>query len=245
MKRKIIQVAGKTMVVSLPLPFVKKYGLEKGEEVDVIEENGQLKIITEKMIDQGQSINIEDIDLAYEQIDILYSCGIDQIKVQVTDQPSIKKIQTMLDLNTPQFEMLTQSGKSCTLQVIASLDADHFDNMLKRIFFMLNQEVDLRRPIQRLLSACFRILHKKGYRDHSSTILMGNMLMGLSQLISLTDRIPAIKSLYDLLYSNKGITPLAEILFDTDNPSEKLVMTSLYNTIRSLRVMSNRSLVAA
>src|SRR3989344_7645563 len=46
MKRKVIQLAGKTSVISLPSKWVKKYNVKKGDEVEVIENGSDLVVKT-------------------------------------------------------------------------------------------------------------------------------------------------------------------------------------------------------
>ena len=50
MKRKVIQLAGKTLLVSLPIKWAKKYGIKKGNEVEVEERGKSLLIATEKAV---------------------------------------------------------------------------------------------------------------------------------------------------------------------------------------------------
>ena len=57
MKRKIIQLAGKTHVVSLPSKYVKKYGLKKGDEVDVEERGAQI------VLSHGRETAIEKVTI--------------------------------------------------------------------------------------------------------------------------------------------------------------------------------------
>jgi len=59
MKRKIIQTAGKTMVVSLPSAWVKKYGIKKGEEVEVEERGAEISVSTKRGYD------LEEIKIIY------------------------------------------------------------------------------------------------------------------------------------------------------------------------------------
>jgi len=48
MKRKIIQLAGKTMVVSLPAEWIRKFKVNKGDEVELKEEGKRIIINTDK-----------------------------------------------------------------------------------------------------------------------------------------------------------------------------------------------------
>ena len=46
MKRKVIQIAESTQLVSLPRKWALKYGVKKGDEVDVLEEGNKIVVST-------------------------------------------------------------------------------------------------------------------------------------------------------------------------------------------------------
>ena len=48
MKRKVIQLAHSTAVISLPSKWVKKYGVKKGDEIEVGEEESRLIVTAEQ-----------------------------------------------------------------------------------------------------------------------------------------------------------------------------------------------------
>ena len=204
MKRKLIQLAGKTMVVSIPKSFVDKYNLKKSEEVDVVEDNGQLKILTKNEITGKKSIEVEDTEFLSEQIDILYTCGFDQIRIKVTKKDSIDRLQKILAIADFDYELFVTGKNSCTLQSIRRIDAEQFDNVLRRIFYMLSMDEDipnLKNQAARLIDTAIRMLHKKGYKNHNSTIFMSQLLMTLKLLAK--DDIPFIRDIYSLFYNYK------------------------------------------
>ena len=48
MKRKVIQLAGRTFVVSLPTSWAREWDVKKGEELELIEDGPRLILSTEK-----------------------------------------------------------------------------------------------------------------------------------------------------------------------------------------------------
>lgn len=63
MKRKVIQMAGKTMVVSIPSDWVKKYGIKKGDELELEKKNRNIIISTKKDYSLNKiKVNISDLD---------------------------------------------------------------------------------------------------------------------------------------------------------------------------------------
>ena len=64
MKRSVILMGGKTYIVSLPAPWIKRYGIKKGTELDV-EESGSSIIISTKSgvsIPERFEIDITDFE---------------------------------------------------------------------------------------------------------------------------------------------------------------------------------------
>ncbi len=82
MRRSVIQLAGKTHVVSLPSKWIKKYGIKKGDELE-LEENNE-KIVISK--DSAKEIRSREIELnnygamARRVIGALYKKGYDEVK---------------------------------------------------------------------------------------------------------------------------------------------------------------------
>ena len=58
MRRKIIQLAGKTLVVSLPSDWVKELGLKKGQEVEV-SRVGRSMVIEQPSVERGHMVKVD------------------------------------------------------------------------------------------------------------------------------------------------------------------------------------------
>ena len=84
MKRKVIQIADSTQLVSLPRKWAIRYNIKKGDEVEVEEQGNKLLIGTEKTHDIG-SIEVDisslDRDSFMFLIRILYIRGYNEIKL--------------------------------------------------------------------------------------------------------------------------------------------------------------------
>ena len=55
MKRKVIQLAGKTLVVSLPHLWVKKHGVKKGHDMELQEKGTNILLSIQSMYDAGST----------------------------------------------------------------------------------------------------------------------------------------------------------------------------------------------
>jgi len=82
MKRKVIQIAGSTQLVSLPRKWSIEHNLMKGDELEVEEEGNTLLVSTGKAVDSG-SVEVDvsslDRDSLMFLIRALYKNGYDEI----------------------------------------------------------------------------------------------------------------------------------------------------------------------
>lgn len=192
MKRKLIQMAGKTMVVSLPSDWVKKYNLKKGEEIDVEERDRLIQIKTEKE-QKTEKIKIDvnkiNTPLMWRFISSAYIKGVDEIELEYSkkeQKEEIKKIvQTLIG-----FALIKETEQSVILKEISG-SASEFDTILRRVFLMLislsqtvltlteNQDkklleevIDKDHNINCFVNFCLRYLNKHGYEDYTKTSLL-------------------------------------------------------------------------
>ncbi|MFC1775182.1 AbrB/MazE/SpoVT family DNA-binding domain-containing protein, partial [Nanoarchaeota archaeon] len=95
MKRKVIQLAGKTHVISLPSDWVKKYGIKKSDELDVREKHNTLMVSTEQDINVPQKTTVDISGLNEEFIksiiSVLHKVGYDEVEF-FFDDPSVARI---------------------------------------------------------------------------------------------------------------------------------------------------------
>src|SRR3989338_8169015 len=91
MKRKVIQIANSTQLVSLPRKWTQKYGVKKGDEIEVEEDGDRLLIKTES-IPNSREIEVDvgglTPRLADRFIARAYQKGYDLITVKY-DKPEL------------------------------------------------------------------------------------------------------------------------------------------------------------
>lgn len=189
MERKAIQLAGKTLVVSLPSKWAKRYGIKKGDSLVVEERDRSLLVSTIK------GIEVEKVQLAlkgpYEfikrSIDVAYKKGVNELSLSFEKPEIRKKIEEVLD-TTMGFEIISQGEKSCLIKSVATAVEEEFDNILRRVFltllsmaeesynavsksqFLRLSEISASdKTINKLTNFCKRILNKKGYKDYKLT----------------------------------------------------------------------------
>ena len=138
MKRRVIQIANSTQLISLPRKWSVKYGVKKGDEIEVEENGGSLKISTEK----GPHVEEITVDvsgltprLADRFLARSYQKGYDKIIIKF-DKPELmlalqNKVKELIG-----FEILEHGKNSCVIQSISSkLDVD-FDSLLRKAFII-------------------------------------------------------------------------------------------------------------
>lgn len=190
MKRKAIQMAGKTIVISLPASWVKKFGIKKGDELDLDEKGNQI------VVSQKKSIKVEEIKIdlrghnsfVKRNLNVLYKEGYDQIEILYDNPKLVDEIQETIDSSLPGFEILKQTDKGCTVKSIANPEESEFDSTLRRLFLITlsmgkesfeavsknklseldkikNKEI----TNNKLSNYCQRFLNKRGYADFKKT----------------------------------------------------------------------------
>jgi len=185
MKRKIIQMAGKTMVVSLPSAWVKKYGVKKGEEVEVEESGKDIIISTDKSISVSKKyLDLSDLEpIINRSIIEAYKKGHDELEIKYETKTLFNRIQKVI-AELIGFEVIKQSDKSCIIKSVSQPSTDEFDNILRRLFLILKRMgeeslagiekndkslllsvIDSDHNVNKFTNFCIRHINKRGYSD--------------------------------------------------------------------------------
>jgi len=149
--RKVIQIANSTQLISLPRKWAQKYGVKKGDELEVEEDGSKVIVSTEKSQELG---NIEtditglDRDSFMFLIRQLYIKGYNEIKInfnnQIADHHRIdKKVKVISEIHTEVnrlsgIEVVQQKENFCVLKVLSESSIKDFDLILRRIFLLLS-----------------------------------------------------------------------------------------------------------
>jgi len=150
-KRKVIQIANSTQLVSLPRKWSQKYGVKKGDEIEV-EENGNKIILS---IDKGVETRSIEIDVTgldrttmLYYLQSLYRMGYDEIKVNFNNPTTIhfrinKNINVITVIHAEVnrligYEIIQQKENFCIIKDISTSSIKEFDNVLRRIFLLIN-----------------------------------------------------------------------------------------------------------
>jgi len=150
MKRKVIQIAGSTQLVSLPREWCKSNNVKKGQEIEVLEDGNRVIIIasTEPVVEKTELEISELGDMTARCIHALYKKGIDELRLTFNDASKIKIVQDAIGKEAVGFEILEQGENHCTIKYVSG-NLEEFDSVLRRTFLLLltmtNQAYELLR----------------------------------------------------------------------------------------------------
>ena len=144
MKRKVIQIANSTQLVSLPRKWSQKYGVQKGDEIDVNENKNTLIISTERV----KIVNELKVDVS-GLLPILvdrflarsYQKGYDRITIIFDSHEQLitirNKVKELLG-----FEVMDISNSVCSIQSISSKLEIDFEPVLRKAFIAVLDMAD-------------------------------------------------------------------------------------------------------
>ncbi|MBI2564564.1 phosphate uptake regulator PhoU [Candidatus Woesearchaeota archaeon] len=191
MRRKVIQLAGKTHVVSLPSFWIKKQGIKKGDELN-LEISGKKVVITSESSDVNKILKLHlegNEEFVKRRISAAYKKGIDLIEASVSKPELIQAIQektkTLLG-----FEILNRGLTTCTIKNIAQPLEETVDIILRRVFFiiqemgvivallsrkfdekLLNELKSLEELTDKLTNVCKRTINNQFSKDSNQQLL--------------------------------------------------------------------------
>lgn len=187
MKRKVIQLAGKTFVISLPSKWVKEWKVKKGDELEV-NENGPRINITTTEIREIQKAQV-DATGAEERVlrwilSSLHKKGYDEIEIKTENAKIVNELLKDLFMG---FAIVHQTPNSCTIRSLSKELDEQFDTILRRAFlvtlnmaehihekiakknFELTEATELEKTNNQLTNFCQRILNKRGHAQQIKT----------------------------------------------------------------------------
>jgi phosphate uptake regulator len=256
MKRKVIQLAGRTLVVSLPSKWAKKYRVIKGDSINVNENGHKLEISPEnELMSKKTSISIVGLDpLIKRALGAIYKAGYDEVDVEFEPR-ELEKAQQVIRDEFVGFEVVYKSKKHLTVKKVSSINNEEFDTILRRVFLIVLQMAEegrnavenndtewmrsiayMDKDVNRYTDFCRRVINKHGY---SKFRLSPPMYYIVEQLERIGD------SYRDICTHaiSKGIKPSSKTLemFDTVNEVFKEFYELFYKfDLKKLRMVTEK-----
>ena len=144
MKRRVIKHGPSTFIISLPTNWVKRYGINKGDELEVSENSKTLLVSTDSIrSDLEISKDVSNLvpDLMHPFLVVLYLKGYNKVFLKHNDIRLLEKIQKQI----PQligYEIVEQTDKNCLIQSISQKIELDFNNSLRRAFLILKNMIE-------------------------------------------------------------------------------------------------------
>jgi len=190
MKRKVIQLAGKTLVVSLPTEWTKKYNIKKGDEIEIEEIKNKLIISPKKdLTNERISLDVSGLSpMIYRILGAVYKAGYDEVEVIYETKKDLEEIEEVSSREFIGFEIVRKGKNSILMKTVSEIQHEEFDAMLRRTFLLIleiaeeGQEamknldkkkllklIELDKEVNKYADFCRRSLNKRGYASFIRT----------------------------------------------------------------------------
>lgn len=195
MIRKIVQHGCSSLTITLPYGWVKKFGLKKGDELNVIEEDSNLVIFT-KAEKENPKKEVDVTEFGYftkNNLTHLYQLGYDELEIGFEDEKSLRDIKDRIS-ECIGYEIIDQKPKKIVIKSIASTLESEFDTLLRKSFLITNEMANAvldalkNRQFSKLKEirhheflnnkftmTCVRILNKRGYKNPKRNMQIYNI----------------------------------------------------------------------
>jgi len=225
-KRKVIQIANSTMLVSLPREWAKKNNLVKGQEVDVVIDKNKVQISTDSK-GETKSITVDvskKLELIEKIIGAIYRAGYDEVELLFSSNEEHKKIHSVVGNNVIGFEIVDEKKNKVIVKAVSSIDSKEFDTMLRRGFLFLISMgedsltflkeskfsdlagIELRdNNINKISDFCRRTLNKHGHKNFSLTSTIYSVAIGIERLGDAYKDIASYCSIENIKPSQKSL----------------------------------------
>ncbi|PIN75262.1 hypothetical protein COV18_03670 [Candidatus Woesearchaeota archaeon CG10_big_fil_rev_8_21_14_0_10_37_12] len=204
MKRKVIQLAGKTFVVSLPTTWAREWGIEKGDEIELTERGSEIIIGTQRARDSkrgtADASNVNERTLRW-MLSSMHKKGYDEIEIKTKNQEHAKLIDELLKDLFLGFAVVHKSDSHCVVRSVSKELDDQFEIILRRAFLVtlnladdslklikqkkfdqLPDLISLEKMNNQLTNFCQRLLNKRGHEDPMKTNFMYVIVWNLEKI---------------------------------------------------------------
>jgi phosphate uptake regulator len=150
MRRKVIQIANSTQLISLPRKWALKHGVKKGSELDVSEQGNKVVIYSDTgAVLNKVELNITNLDRSsiLYYIRSVYRLGYDEIEVRFDNSTTVhyrmgKKVNTLSVIHEEVnrlvgIEIIKQTENLCVIKNLTPGSIKEFEVVLRRIFLLL------------------------------------------------------------------------------------------------------------
>jgi len=222
MRRKVIQIAGSTKIVSLPNKWCKEFNVNKGDEINVNIEGDNIHVspVRGSNVERAE-IDVSDMEeMAVRVVHAMYKRGVDELKVNFKNPSQIKDIQSAIGKEAMSFEIVEQGRNHVVIKSVAE-NLEEFGPILRRTFLLLinmaedielalskkdflrlNEIVFLEETNNRYTTFCRRLLNKKGSTEYKK---IGPIYYIIEELENIADYYKFICKRYVTFKKDEGM----------------------------------------
>lgn len=191
----------KSYTVTLPLDWIKQYGLDKTKTVDLEIIGNKAVISSNKDYQEAKFIDADKAENALTKLlQAAYRLGINEIKIKYSKPELRKQVSQIVDTKLIGYEIIEQSKNILRVKEITKESTEEFKTVLRRIFLLLieltkspDEAEESDKSLKKLTNYCQRLLIKKGHIEYEKVPFYYTLL---HQLEKLSDE-------YVWLYQNK------------------------------------------
>ncbi len=193
MRRKVIQIAESTQLISLPRKWCLANSIKKGDELEVTEEGSKIWVAAKEDGPKIEKITIDAGEyglFTLRSIAAIYKAGYDEVEIHFKSPENLEQLPKFLNEDLPGFEVFDHAERRYLIKTISKEAPEEFDPALRRIFLIavsmgkslaeaiketktdvhkLNNIMAMEITINRLCNFCQRLLNKKGYKQYRKT----------------------------------------------------------------------------
>jgi len=179
-------------MVSLPTKWVKENNIQKGDDIDVSEENGRLVLtIHAASIPLRKELSQDTFGIlnAYF-VNYCYQKGYDEVLIRSDALDEIeKRIKDLIG-----YEIIEKKEKSILIKAVAQINEQEFDTMLKKLFHItlvigdliledkFKEAQEMEKENNKYCDLCIRILFKNKYKYPDNGFALFALLRELEQI---------------------------------------------------------------
>lgn len=222
MRRKVIQIAGSTKIISLPNKWCKDFNINKGDEINVDIDGDKIHVspVGGSNVERAE-IDVSNMEgMAVRTVHAMYKKGVDELKVNFKDPKQIKDIQSAIGKEAMSFEIVEQGRNHVLIKSVAE-NLEEFGPILRRTFLLLinmaedielaldrkdflrlNEIVFLEETNNRYTTFCRRLLNKKGSTEYKK---VGPIYYIIEELENIADYYKFICKRYSTFKKDEGM----------------------------------------
>ncbi len=236
MKRKLIQIANSTHVVSLPKDWLEEYKIKKGDELELHRIKNNIIIKTNNLKQDEIYLDLTNLhyDLVWRYLITAYRKGTETIKVRYSPN-FIETLQVYIK-DLVGMAVINQKDNTIVLKdFFYNYSENDLDNMFHRVFNLvremskdilvsvkekdINSLKDMRHRdfnIGKFTNLCIRILNKNVYQDYNKSLSLYRFISVIEEIGDEYRRIAEtyLKDVNDVNKNILGIFDDVNNLFD-------------------------------